>query len=73
MQGGICDQAAQGVTFEPAGPLGDVTVRRVNGDVAFVALHGAHAADRPVTLTVTFFDGRWGVDSVVGMRLPGRT
>lgn len=70
MQGGICTDARRGVHYDPAPGLGDVRLKRVTGDVAFVALSGADGA-RPVTLTVTRYEGRWGVDAVVGMRLPG--
>jgi hypothetical protein len=48
--------------------LGDVAVPRVTGDVAFAKLGGPRGA--PVTLTLMRADGRWGVDSVVGLRLP---
>lgn len=70
MDGGICTDARRGVPYEPAPGLGDVRLKRVAGDVAFVALSGA-GGERPVTLTVTRYEGRWGVDAVVGMRLPG--
>jgi hypothetical protein len=70
MHGGICTDARRGVHYDPAPGLGDVRLKRVAGDVAFVALGGAEG-ERPVTLTVTRYEGRWGVDAVVGMRLPG--
>lgn len=70
MHGGICTDARRGVPYEPAPGLGDVRLKRVAGDVAFVALSGA-PDQHPVTLTVTRYEGRWGVDSIVGMQLPG--